>query len=491
KSYVDMTLKALELGEQRAKLLAEGKTPWRDRPGGTAHGYVSEVDGSVQPYALYVPESYNGQTPMRLDVVLHGRNGTLTESSFIAAHEGKPYPDGETGLVLHVYGRGNNAYRWAGETDVFEAMKAVERNYRVDPRRVLLRGFSMGGAGAWHLGLHHPREWCSVEAGAGFSESKNYAKLKDLLDCQDKTLHIYDAEDYALNAFNVPIAGYGGEQDPQLQASENILKALLALGFEMNQDGLVTRAKSIDFIRVIGAKMGHKIDPASAEILKEFRDKHAEAAQDLRPDSVQFVTYTLAYNQAPWLQVEGLKQHYDRTLVEAHIDDDNDTLVVTKWDNVAFLSINRDVAATVRFGDDAFPLRPAVGGLLPNVTFQKVENGWHQLDYDESRALQLNAKRQKRPGLQGPIDHAFTGPFLCVRGTGRAWNPNVQSWADARLERFQKEWKTYMRGEVRVKDDDDLTQEDIDNHHLILFGDPGSNRKIAELAGILPLSWTR
>ncbi len=81
---------------------------------------------------------------MRLDVVLHGRNGTLTESSFIAAHEGKPYPQGETGLILHVYGRGNNAYRWAGETDVFEAMKAVERNYRVDPRRVLLRGFSMG-----------------------------------------------------------------------------------------------------------------------------------------------------------------------------------------------------------------------------------------------------------------------------------------------------------------------------------------------------------
>ncbi len=32
---------------------------------------------------------------MRLDVVLHGRNGTLTESSFIAAHEGKPYPQGK------------------------------------------------------------------------------------------------------------------------------------------------------------------------------------------------------------------------------------------------------------------------------------------------------------------------------------------------------------------------------------------------------------
>ncbi len=200
-------------------------------------------------------------------------------------------------------------------TDVFEAMKAVERNYPVD-RRVLLRGFSMGGAGTWHLGLHHPREWCSG-GRRGLFRIKKLCQIERPVDCQDKVLHIYDAEDYALNAFNVPSAGYGGEQDAQLQASENILKALIGLGFEMEQDGLVTRAKSIDFIRVIGAKMGHKIDPASAEILKEFRDKHAEKGQHLRPDSVRFITYTLAYNQAPWLQVEAVKTHYDKTLVEA------------------------------------------------------------------------------------------------------------------------------------------------------------------------------
>ena len=82
-------------------------------------------------------------------------------------------------ITLHVFGRTNNAYRWAGEADVFEAIEAVKRNYPIDDRRIVLRGFSMGGAGAWHLGLHHPSLWSSVEAGAGFTETRHYAKLND------------------------------------------------------------------------------------------------------------------------------------------------------------------------------------------------------------------------------------------------------------------------------------------------------------------------
>ncbi len=143
-------------------------------------GYRSKVDGSVQPYAVIVPTAgKGGDDRLRLDVVLHGRDARITEVRFFDAHDGKPAPAGSTGLVLHVFGRGNNAYRWSGEADVYEAIDAVKRNYRVDERRIVLRGFSMGGAGAWHLGLHDPSRWSSVEAGAGFTETIEYAKLRD------------------------------------------------------------------------------------------------------------------------------------------------------------------------------------------------------------------------------------------------------------------------------------------------------------------------
>ncbi len=93
--------------------------------------------------------------------------------------------------------------------------------------------------------------------------------------------------------------------------------------------------------------------------------------------------------------------------------------------------------------------------------------------------------------MQGPIDDAFTSPFLCVRGTGRPWNPAVQAWSDANLKRFAYEWRRYFRGELPVKDDTAVTEDDRRRCNLILFGDPGSNRWIARVLPELPIRWTR
>src|SRR5206468_3807454 len=79
---------------------------------------------------------------------------------------------------------------------------------------------------------------------------------------------------------------------------------------------------------------------------------------------------------------------------------------------------------------------------------------------------------QKVTGLQGPIDDAFTSSFLCVRGTGRAWHENTQKYADGNLKRFQEEWDKYFRGQLPVKDDVEINDDDLGRYHLILFGDP-------------------
>lgn len=501
KKDVAATLKVIERGLERARQLADGQRPWASASGSSIHGYYSKVDGSVQPYALIVPPNLEkkddaGDVPKRyrLDVVLHGRGDTLNEVNFIQAHDGKATPaDTEAAaggiFVLHVFGRTNNAYRWAGETDVFEAIAAVKRSHSIDDRRIVLRGFSMGGAGAWHLGLHHPSLWSSVEAGAGFSETKNYAKLKATPDDQVKGLRIYDAVDYAANAFNVPMVGYGGEDDPQRQASINIEEALKALGYTFKTEGLLTRGEGIDFLRVVGAKMGHKVDPASAKILKEFHDEHAKQGANLTPKRIRFVTSTLKYNQAAWLSVEQLEEHYRPASVEAELQ--GSLAVVSKIENVAVLGVERHVAESIRLGGQEFPLEGAVQGLLPSVYFQRDGDEWNQLDYDASRRLQENAERGKRRNLQGPIDDAFTGPFLCVRGTGKPWNPHVQKWADARLDQFAQDWARWMRGDVRIKKDTEVTPEDIETCHLVLFGDPGSNSLLARVLKDLPLGWTQ
>jgi hypothetical protein len=42
-------------GRERARLLGEGRAPWTTQTGLVVRGYLSRIDGSVQPYGLVVP----------------------------------------------------------------------------------------------------------------------------------------------------------------------------------------------------------------------------------------------------------------------------------------------------------------------------------------------------------------------------------------------------------------------------------------------------
>jgi len=451
-AYVANAIQELDHGLARA---ADASFSWESRKGRIVRGYRSKVDGSVQPYGLTIPDSYDGSKPVRLDVVLHGRGNELTEVSFIAAHESDK-PVAQDYITLDVYGRGNNAYRWAGETDVFEAMDSVKARYKIDEKRIVLRGFSMGGAGAWHIGLHYPDKWAAVEAGAGFTETKKYAKLGPLVGYQEALLRIYDAVDYAANAQMVPMVGYGGEIDPQLQASMNIQERLAAEHIEPPH-----------MLFLIGPGTAHKWEPASLAASNTFIDA-VLARPRKEPDHIHFVTYTTAYHQCYWISIESVEKQYQRAEVDA--DRAGDEIRVTTR-NVSRIAIDGGTHAII----DGQSIELANFGLL-----MKTAEGWRRAG---------KAGRYKKPGLQGPVDDAFKDGFLVVRPTGKPENKDAGDYINDTLEQFRKEWAKYMRGEVRIKDDKSVTDDDIERYHLILFGDPQSNRVAKRIAPLLMRAW--
>jgi hypothetical protein len=87
-----LAFKALADGMERAKLLKDGKHPWTTQSG--PRGYVSKIDGSVQPYILSVPAAYKpGQVgPLPLALSCHGRNEHLTELAFVSSKVGEGAP---------------------------------------------------------------------------------------------------------------------------------------------------------------------------------------------------------------------------------------------------------------------------------------------------------------------------------------------------------------------------------------------------------------
>ena len=96
----------------------------QDQPQLLVGGFRSSIDDSVQPYGLVIPANYLDEgVATRVDVWLHGRGDTKTEVPFLRERMTKVglYSPEKT-IVLHPFGRHCNAFKFAGETDVDEAL---------------------------------------------------------------------------------------------------------------------------------------------------------------------------------------------------------------------------------------------------------------------------------------------------------------------------------------------------------------------------------
>jgi hypothetical protein len=196
------------------------------------------------------------------------------------------------------------------------------------------------------------------------------------------------------------------------------------------------------------------------------------------------------------VEILALGRHYDKALVDAERSGDDGLKVKTEnvralhlglWEGATQESITVDIdgqQVKVR------PYQPPQNTRQLHVYLERRDGKWADV-FPEWLMTERLRTRQKMEGLQGPIDDAFTGTFLCVRGTRQPWHEGTERYAEGNLQRFQNEWSKYLRGELPVKDDEFVTPHDLASCNLILFGDPASNSLIEQVLPGLPLKWTK
>lgn len=480
---VDAALELLRTGRERAEQLARGEAPWTEATGLVVRGYVSRIDGSVQPYGLVVPESYTHRTPgkYRLDIWFHGRGEKLSEVNFIAQRTRQigEFAPADT-IVLHPYGRYCNAFKFAGEVDVLEALDSVRGRYRVDDNRTSVRGFSMGGAACWQFAVHYADRWFAANPGAGFSETPEFLKFfqKETLAptwYEEKLWSMYDCNRWARNLLHCPTVAYSGEIDVQKQAADVMEQALAEQGVQLTH--------------VIGPQTAHRYHPEAKATVTSLLDHLAEKGRNRLPRRVSLTTYTLKYNQMHWVTLDGLEEHWRAARVEAEIASPTHVRLTTEnatditlvmpagW---APLSLTQPIQVTV---DDQ-----NVGDVRA-----KSDRSWTAQLHREDGAWKLgpreNAGLRKGHNLQGPIDDALMDSFIFVRPTGKAWHETIGSWSAGELDRAIDHWRRHFRGHAEVKDDTQIDAGDIASANLILWGDPSSNAILRRIAGQLPIAW--
>ena len=471
----------LKQGLTRAEELAAGRPSWVHATGLIVRGYISKIDHSPQPYSIIVPPTYEREPnrPRRLDFWAHGRNETLSEVNFLWNQQRQP---GEwipaDAFLVHLYGRFCNANKFAGEVDLSEVLADMKKRYPIDDNRVLIRGFSMGGASTWQFATHAAWKFAAAAPGAGFAETPVFLKMKPeelakVPDWQKKLWRLYNSTDYAANLYNVPVVAYSGEDDGQKQAADIMASALEAEGMQMTH--------------VIGPKTGHRYHVDSKPIIAAKLDLLAAKGRDYYARKVKFVTYTLRYNRMKWVVVDGLEQHWERGRVEAEY---GPTGFEVKTSGVTALRLD--------FGPSGYPLdaasKPAIridGQTLTGpAPFTDRSYSASLVKQNGKWSLGMADKTMKRHGLQGPIDDAFWNAFLMVKPTGTPMDASLVPWVKAESERALSEWRKVFRGDAPVKDDAQVTDADIASSNLVLWGDPGSNAVLGRIASQLPVKWT-
>ncbi len=471
------TAKALlKKGMERAKELAEGKPSWTTAKGLVVRGYRSKIDGSVQPYGLVIPDDYDDKKPTRLDVWWHGRYENNLELSFIAERQRSRGEFSQPGVItVHPFGRFSNANKFAGEIDTFEVIDHVKKCYKIDDKRIVARGFSMGGAACWQYATHFPTYFVAAAPGAGFAETKEFLgnfqneKVKPEW-WEQKLWRMYDATEYAGNLSNIPTIAYSGENDRQKQAADIMTKYAKAAG--------------VEFPHVIGKGAGHNYTNDAKKEINKFIDEAAGKVVPEHRKEIKFTTYTLRYNKCGRVTVLGLEKHWSQGKIELSREGSIYNITTS---GISRFEIEPEDIYTYEMIVNGQSVVARKRRVLDETKRHKVRmsystetNKW-ELERDPPKEL------IKTPGLQGPIDDAFMDSFLMVSPTGKAMNEKLGTWVDTEMKHANKHWRQQFRGYAPIKKDTEITDDDIKNNNLILWGDAKSNAILAKIKDKLPL----
>lgn len=456
------------LTQARERLDKLKAAPWATQRGAVVRGYVSSIDDSVQPYGLIIPDKLDFGKPCPLYVWLHGRGDNDTDLHFIKgrAGGGSDIKPGD-GIVLHVFGRQCVGFKSAGEIDVLEAIAHVQSQYKIDPDRVALMGFSMGGAGAKHLGAHYADHFAVMHAGAGFAETRRYLNLKiEETPTWEATLWgLYDSPDYVRNLFNIPVIAYSGDKDAQMKAGIILGEAYEAHGKKLEH--------------IIAPGVGHEYKPEYMKQVMAFTTAALTKGRTTAPEQVYFQTKTLRYAKQYWIEALGLSEHWKDSRVDAQADAKGITATTSNITRLRLSWPKLKSGTTVTLDGQALKVAAVKGGAV----FERTGETW-SIAKDEAPA-----GLHKSPGLQGPIDDAFMSRFLIVLPSKSCADATVDTWVKNESAHQRTRWSALMRGEARVKQDSEVTAEDIASSNLILWGDATANSVTSKVMGKLPVQW--
>ena len=148
-------------------------------------------DSGEHKYVVFVPASYRPDMPTPAILFLHGagERGKDNRLQLLAGFAPYVKARAKTFPFLVVFpqceiAEGRILESWSADNPdgkrALESLDDARKHYRVDEKRVVLTGWSMGGYGAWNLAMAEPSRWSALVPVSAGGDAGNVASLKDI-----------------------------------------------------------------------------------------------------------------------------------------------------------------------------------------------------------------------------------------------------------------------------------------------------------------------
>ncbi|MPY78945.1 MAG: hypothetical protein GEV04_10700 [Actinophytocola sp.] len=118
-------------------------------------GGFPQYKGQLQPYSIYVPQSYQPGERTGLTLALHSLGQRYWQ--YNGSTGVQQIGEQRDNIVATSFSRGPDGwYQHEAEYDVFEMWNDIARHFTLDPERAAISGYSMGGYATYRLGTLYP-----------------------------------------------------------------------------------------------------------------------------------------------------------------------------------------------------------------------------------------------------------------------------------------------------------------------------------------------
>jgi pimeloyl-ACP methyl ester carboxylesterase len=421
--------------------------------------FISDIDGSVQYYALVPARKDDGQKKKpALVLTLHGAAVEATGQA--ACYASRPGV-----CIVAPTNRRPYGFDWEdwGRLDAIEVLDLVHEQLDTDPRRTYLTGHSMGGHGTWHLGATYPDRFAAIGPSAGWISMWSYAGAERPQDPDPiRELLLRAASPSDTLALKRNYAQHGvyilhGDQDDNVPVREARAMRQHLAGFHP------------DFAYFEQPGAGHWWGNACVDWppLFDFFARHT-IPERAKVRQVDFVTASPGVSAwSHWLGIEAQIHEFKPSSASVRYDPSQRRFTGTT-DNVARLAFD------LRHIESGKPLHVELDGeKIEEIAWPKPARIWLRRAGGKWSLGAEPAASAKGPHRYGPFKEAFRNRVVFVYGTQGTAAENA--WALAKA-RFDAETFWYRgNGSIDVLADRAFDAAADRDRNVILYGNADGN----------------